>query len=230
MRPARISSRKRGHGTHSMRSASSGSDRLADVGGARRGVEVEVGVGRAVVRPVRRELGQLARPPARLLQRLTCRALLGCLAGIDPPGGHLPAPRVADEPVAPQQQHTTIGIVDHDTGRVARHAQHVVLEALAARQLDVDERQVHPLALVDRAFAVHGPLHRAERNGQVGARGLAPRINSGTARCARRGTGRRRRSRRACARTSGRRRASACRRRPATDAARPSRGRGTAGR
>jgi len=67
--------------------------------------------------------------------------------------------------VPPQQQHAALGIVDHDAGRVARHAQHMVLETLPAREFDIDQRQAHPLALVDRAFAVHGPLHAGERNG-----------------------------------------------------------------
>ena len=75
------------------------------------------------------------------------------------PGGDLPAPGVGDEPVPPQQQHAPLGIAHEGAGGVRRRAQHVVLEALAARRLDVDEAQLHPVALVQRSFAVHRPPH-----------------------------------------------------------------------
>ena len=61
--------------------------------------------------------------------------------------------------MAPQQQHAAIGIA-HDRARgVVRHPHDVVLEAFAAGDLDVDEHEPDPLAVVETALAVHRPPH-----------------------------------------------------------------------
>ena len=88
--------------------------------------------------------------------------LRGGLAGIDAAGRDLPSPRVGDEAMAPQQQHTAIGIA-HDRSRgMVGHPHDVVLEPFVARDLHVDEHEPDPLTLVDAALAVHRPLHRED--------------------------------------------------------------------
>ena len=57
-------------------------------------------------------------------------------------------------------------VLDDDAGRRRRHADDVVLEAAAARQLDVDERQTDPVAVVQRSLAVDGPPHRRDGTGE----------------------------------------------------------------
>ena len=78
---------------------------------------------------------------------------------INPARRDLPTPRVGDEPMTPEQQHTAVRYVDDDTGGFGRHPQHMVVEPRATGKFDVDECQTHPLAVVDRPLAVHGPTH-----------------------------------------------------------------------
>ena len=78
-----------------------------------------------------------------------------------PTARDLPPPRVGDEPVAPQQQHAPRRVEDDGAGRRERHAHDVVVEPFTAGHLDIDESQVDPVALVDRAFPVHRPFHGA---------------------------------------------------------------------
>jgi hypothetical protein len=123
------------------------------------------GVERLVADPVRRlpdaERLELAeRPPARLLQALAHGAGRRLLPLVDPPGRNLPAPRVRDEAVPPQQEDPARRIVDHAGRRRTRQAHQVVLEALAVGQLDVRERERDPGARVDDSLAVYGPPHR----------------------------------------------------------------------
>ena len=137
--------------------------RFPDVHGGRGGEQVERHIRDAVVRVVRGHQRQRTRTPARFLDGLARRRLGGCLAVVDAAARDLPPPRVGGEPVPPQQQHTAFGIVDDGSGRHVRHPYDVVLEALAARQLDVDQRQTDPLAVVDHPLAVHRPPHRCRQ-------------------------------------------------------------------
>src|SRR4051812_10557170 len=122
---------------------------------------MERGVTRTVVREVGRQVAQWAGAPTGLLQRLPGCRLVRRLAGVDPPGGYLPAPRVGGEPVTPQQQHAAFGVVDDGAAGRRGHPQDVMVEPTMARDLDVDERQAHPLAVVDRPLPVDDPPHSA---------------------------------------------------------------------
>src|SRR6185312_17208684 len=97
---------------------------------------------------------QGAGPPARLLQRLARGRLGRRLALVDPAAGDLPAPGVGDEAMAPEEQDAALRVVDDRRRRLGRQPQDVVLEARAGRKLDVDEAEVHVLALVERPLAV----------------------------------------------------------------------------
>jgi Phage integrase, N-terminal SAM-like domain len=68
-------------------------------------------------------------------------------------------PGVRDEAVAPQHEHSRL-IVNDGCCCHRGHANHVVLEALAVRQLHVHEPKAYPLAGVDRPLTVDLPLHR----------------------------------------------------------------------
>ena len=59
------------------------------------------------------------------------------LAGIDAPGRDLPSPGVGDEPVPPEQQDAPVGVEDHRSRRLVRHAYDVMFEPPPARYLDV---------------------------------------------------------------------------------------------
>jgi hypothetical protein len=61
--------------------------------------------------------------------------------------------------VPPQQQHAALRVVHDDAGGLVGHVHHVVLEPVAAGDLDVGEAHAHPVALVERSLAVHRPLH-----------------------------------------------------------------------
>jgi hypothetical protein len=60
--------------------------------------------------------------------------------------------------MAPKHEHPLV-LVEHDGHSCPRHANDVVLEALAAGELDVRERQFDPTALVERTLSVHPPSH-----------------------------------------------------------------------
>ena len=87
------------------------------------------------------------------------------------PGRDLPTPRVGDEAVTPQQQHPAVGIA-HDRARgLIGHPHDVMLEALAAGDLDVDEHEPDPLALVETSLAVHRPSHSPDCRRRLRSRG-----------------------------------------------------------
>ena len=145
--------------THSTRSDSPASDGAPDVRRAVGDEDVEHLVGDPVRRLEPHERPQRTRLPTGLLERLARRRRDRRLVVLDAAGRDLPAPRVGDEPVPPQQQHAALGIAHDGARRVARHADDVMLEALAVGDLDVDEHEAHPLALVEAPLAVHRPSH-----------------------------------------------------------------------
>src|ERR1700687_3627743 len=154
--------------------------RLPNVLGAVRPVDVEPLVQESVRGKVGEELGHRPGPPAGLLQRLPLARRHRVLIRLDAPGRDLPAPGVGDEAV-PVDQQNPISVDRHDARGVARHAHHVVLEAVATRYLDVDECERDPGALVDRPLAVDYPLHRkpspSGSNSSSSARRLAKQRN-----------------------------------------------------
>ena len=87
--------------------------------------------------------------PAGLLLDLAGSGHLRDLAGIDAAGGDLPAELVGDEAMAPEQEDATVGIGHDGTGGMVRRPHDVVIETVAARQLDVGEPEAHPGALVE---------------------------------------------------------------------------------
>src|SRR5262245_38868447 len=107
-----------------------GAVEVADMLGARRDVVLEALLHQAVRRMAEAEVLEVVRAPPRLLDRLADTGLLGRLARVDAPGGDLPAPRVVDEAVAPQQEHATLRVAHdhadrrmrqpHDVARAAR--------------------------------------------------------------------------------------------------------------
>src|SRR5262249_51532174 len=117
--------------------------------------DVEALVAEAAERVVREERPGRAGAPPGFLERRARRRLPGRLALVDSAAGDLPAPRVDDEAVAVKEQHTALRVVDDGRGRLLRDAHDVVPESPAVRQLDVRERDREPLALVERALAVH---------------------------------------------------------------------------
>ncbi len=63
--------------------------------------------------------------------------------------------------MAPEEQNATRGVVDDERGSIGGRPDDVVLEPLTVRELDVDEREAHPRALVEGALSMHLPLHQA---------------------------------------------------------------------
>jgi hypothetical protein len=124
--------------------------------GIRRGEQVEELVARPVGRVVRRERRERAGPPPCLLEHLTRGRGDRRLARLDLPGRDLPAPRVGDEPVPPQQQHAALRVVHDDAGGLVGHVHHVVLEPVAAGDLDVGEAARTP-SRSRRAIARRAP-------------------------------------------------------------------------
>ena len=110
------------------------------------------------------EVAQRAWSPARLLQHFASRSHLVRLARINLARGHLPTPGVGDETMSPQKQH--FGAVHalpvhDDPGGWRRHTYDVMIEPGPPGHLDVGEVQAHPLAVVDRSFAMQGPSHES---------------------------------------------------------------------
>ena len=167
-----------GHGTHSIRSASSvscGSPTCSASSAAKRwNVASDVPLcGKYVVRW---RSGPGRHPVSSSVSRRPASS--GVSPCVDAAGRDLPAPRVGREAVPPQQQDAGVCLVlDDDAGRRRRHADDVVLEPAAARQLHVDERQAHPVAVVQRSLAMDRPAHR--RDGNRGAPLALPSDASG---------------------------------------------------
>ena len=61
--------------------------------------------------------------------------------------------------MAPQQQQAPVRIVHDGSGGLVGETHDVVLEPVLARDLDVDEYEADPVALVDRSLTVHRPAH-----------------------------------------------------------------------
>ena len=61
----------------------------------------------------------------------------------------------------PQQQHPALDVVDDDAARRLRHPKDVMLEpsAALAGNLDVDERQPNPFAVVQGPLTMQRPAH-----------------------------------------------------------------------
>src|SRR5438309_5666523 len=74
-------------------------------------------------------------------------------------GWDFPSPGVGDEAVAPEQQDPALRVAHHHTRGRSRHAHDMVLEAFTARDLDIDEAQVDPIALVHGTLALNVPAH-----------------------------------------------------------------------
>ncbi len=60
----------------------------------------------------------------------------------------------------PQQEHTAFRVVDDRARRLVRQAHDVVFEALAAGNLDVDQDEANPVAVVQNSLSVYLPAHR----------------------------------------------------------------------
>lgn len=97
--------------------------------------------------------------PAALLDRFTSSGLLRCFARLDSATGDFPPPSVGDEPMPPHQENSTFVGHDH-AGGLGGHAHDVVIDATVARNLNVDDAEIHPSARVDRSFTVDMPFHR----------------------------------------------------------------------
>ncbi len=91
---------------------------------------------------------------------------LGCLPGLGPARRDLPAPRVGDEPVPPQQQEPAPLVGDDEPRRRPRHRQDVVLHAADARHLDIVQPHVHLVAAVCQASSMAHPAHQQGPLGQ----------------------------------------------------------------
>ena len=61
--------------------------------------------------------------------------------------------------MTPEEQDAPSRVVHDDARRAGRRVYDVMLEALAAGDLDVGEGEPHPLAVIERAFPVHDPPH-----------------------------------------------------------------------
>src|SRR4051812_17103326 len=64
-----------------------------------------------------------------------------------------------------QQQEPALVVVHDRAGRVSGRPYDVMLESSSAGDLDVGQRERHPLALVDRPLAVDDPLHGLNATG-----------------------------------------------------------------
>ena len=62
---------------------------------------------------------------------------------------------------------------------LVRHPHDVMLEALAVGDLDVDEHEAHPLALVEAPLAVHRPSHAQDCTAAAPAEPAAPTQSAG---------------------------------------------------
>ena len=168
--PWQMSHRTLSGSTHSMRSLSLGSVGSPTWVPPSACEQVEHLVGRAVVGRIGAQAAQGTGPPAGLLDRLPHGGLLGRLSRFDAARRDLPAPRVGDEAVPPDEQHPTVWVADDRPGRRLWVANDVVVEPLAARDLDVHQHEPEPLRVVEGPLTVDRPAHRVEVTG-MGARG-----------------------------------------------------------
>ena len=61
--------------------------------------------------------------------------------------------------MAPEEQDPAVGALHDRAGRVAGEPDHVVLEAIPAGHLDVDQAKAQPGAVIDAALTVNDPPH-----------------------------------------------------------------------
>src|ERR1700745_1054303 len=72
----------------------------------------------------------------------------GRLALFDPAHRDLPAPRLGDKTVSPQQQHLLVAVDSHSAGPRSR-VQPAVLEMLTIWQLDVRNPHIKPVVAIE---------------------------------------------------------------------------------
>lgn len=95
---------------------------------------------------VRGHLTQRPWPPTRFFLYLPAGGAFGILARIDPAGWQLPTPGAGNKAMSPQHEGSGSIVHDSDRYRVAGHAEHMMLEALPVRELDVIQpRFIHSL-------------------------------------------------------------------------------------
>jgi hypothetical protein len=111
----------------------------------------------------RRQVPDLSRLVARLLEDLSSRRRLRGFVVFEQPARQLVVPDVRNEAVAPAEQDVLAVVADDHSHRRRRHRHGVMLEVPSRRELDLRQAELDPLALVDRPHAEHLSLVACRR-------------------------------------------------------------------